>query len=150
MRGRPKKDDSRSQQYRVRLNDTEDAMLDHVSRSTGLPKSEIFRRAIKDYYSKVQLSEYAADTKEDDGWMDYHISLQRIVLCPHCGTQNRIDLEDYSVTTCDERQMGEEILYQFDVDEYECISCGQRFRISGYISEYPVGAFNSEQIDVLP
>lgn len=53
MRGRSKKDDNRSQQYRVRLNDTEDAMLDHVSRFTGLPKSEIFRRALKDYYSKV-------------------------------------------------------------------------------------------------
>lgn len=71
--------------------------------------------------------------------MDYRISLQRIVLCPHCGTQNRIDLEDYSETTYDKSQMGEEILYQFDVDDYECISCGQRFRISGYISEYPAG-----------
>lgn len=150
MRGRPKKSDSRSQQYRVRLNNSEDAMLDHVSRSTGLQKSEIFRRALKDYYSKVQLSEYAADTKEDDDWTDYHISLQRIILCPHCGARNRIDLEDYSETTHNERPMGEEILYQFSADDCKCVSCGQRFRVSGYISEYPVGAFNFEQIDVLP
>ena len=35
MAGRPKKDDSREKQYRVRLNDEEDKMLDYASQATA-------------------------------------------------------------------------------------------------------------------
>ena len=45
MLGRPKKRDSREKQYRVRLNDKEDEMLAFSSNATGVPKSEIFRKA---------------------------------------------------------------------------------------------------------
>ena len=45
MLGRPKKEDSREKQYRVRLNDKEDEMLAFASNATGVPKSEIFRKA---------------------------------------------------------------------------------------------------------
>ena len=47
MAGRPKKEDSREKQYRVRLNDEEDKMLDYASRATGVRKSEIFRKALQ-------------------------------------------------------------------------------------------------------
>ena len=52
-KGRPKLDDKRDNQYRVRLNDEEDAMLDYSSRATGLPKSEIFRKALQDFYNNT-------------------------------------------------------------------------------------------------
>ena len=49
MLGRPKKEDSREKQYRVRLNDKEDEMLAFASNATGVPKSEIFRKALQEY-----------------------------------------------------------------------------------------------------
>ena len=45
MRGRPKMDDSRDKQYRVRLNTEEDDMLEYASQVTGRQKSEVFRNA---------------------------------------------------------------------------------------------------------
>ena len=51
---------------------------------------------------------------------------------------------DYS----SERQMGAEIQHCFDCEGYECIGCGQTFRVEGYINEYPVGAYNFEEINV--
>ena len=54
MLGRPKKEDSREKQYRVRLNDKEDEMLAFASNATGVPKSEIFRKALQEYCEKVK------------------------------------------------------------------------------------------------
>lgn len=55
MLGRPKKRDSREKQYCVRLNDKEDEMLAFSSNATGVPKSEIFRKALQEYCEKVKL-----------------------------------------------------------------------------------------------
>ena len=44
--------------------------------------------------------------------------------------------------------MGEEITYSFDWEDYECCCCGKIMHISGYICEYPVGAYNYEDINV--
>ena len=44
--------------------------------------------------------------------------------------------------------MGEEITYNFDWESYECCNCGKIIHISGYICEYPVGAYNYEDITV--
>ena len=54
MKGRPKKEDSRDRQYRVRLNSVEDQMLSYASELTGMQKSDIFRQALQDYYNKVR------------------------------------------------------------------------------------------------
>lgn len=62
MAGRPPKDNSRDKQYRVRLNDEEDSMLSYVSSLTGKQKSEIFRKALEDYYHKIRIQE----TNQDD------------------------------------------------------------------------------------
>ena len=90
------------------------------------------------------------DGHEEEGWTTDHISLKRIVDCPHCGSPNRIDLSDDCSESSYERQMGEEILYEFDIEDCECSSCGKLFRVSGHISEYPVGAFDSEEIKISP
>lgn len=145
MAGRPKKEDSRDKQYRVRLNEEEDRMLGYASQATGVRRSEIFRLALQDYYNNVRLNEMKLAEEEAD-WSLEGISLVRVVECPHCGAQKRIDVTDESVVTSYERQMGGETLYEFDYEEF-CSSCKQAFRVYGYISEYPVGALNHEEIN---
>jgi DNA-directed RNA polymerase subunit RPC12/RpoP len=77
------------------------------------------------------------------------ISLKRVIDCPHCGHSNMIDLEDYETSSSStERPMGPDVLHEFDCDDYECAGCGKPFRITGYISEYPLGAYEHEEINV--
>ena len=40
-------------------------------------------------------------------------------------------------------------MYEFDY-EVHCTSCEGAFRVQGYISEYPIGALNHEEINVVP
>ena len=139
-KGRPTVDDKRDNQYRVRLNDEENQMLAYCSEKTGQPKSQIFRRALESYFQTVQLNELEMET---DG-----ISMKRVIKCPHCGASNAIDLADYSTDDCTtERQMGPETQHWFDCDNYVCVSCGRDFGIKGCITEYPLGAYDSETID---
>ncbi len=148
MAGRPKKEDSRDKQYRVRLNEEEDRMLGYASQATGVRRSEIFRIALQDYYNNVRLNQLNMADEEADWELD-GISLTRVVDCPYCGAQNKIDVEDESEVTSYERQMGGETLYEFDY-EVHCTSCEGAFRVQGYISEYPIGALNHEEINVVP
>lgn len=148
MAGRPPKDNSRDKQYRVRLNESEDRILQYVSTMTGKQKSEIFRNALEDYYNKVRVQEAIQADEEFDDWDTGHISLKRVIDCPYCGEANKCDFEDDYEPSYDDRAMGEEITYNFDWESYECCNCGKAIRISGYICEYPVGAYNYEDINV--
>ena len=148
MRGRPKKENPRYKQYRVRLNDGEDDMLNYASGITGKQKSEIFRQALVDYYHKVRVNEYSPENEDNDDWQMDHISLKRVIDCPYCRSANYIDFEDESESWSEERQMGSEITYSFDLEEFECNTCGKQFHVFGYICEYPVGAYNYEDIKV--
>lgn len=145
MRGRPKLSDSRNNQYRVRLNDEENRKLNYSSSVTGKPKSEIFRLALIDYYNKVLLNEVNDGMPDEEIWEIEGISLKRVIQCPYCCCSIRIDLEEECSISTDERQMGLESLYEFDYME-TCSSCGHRFKVVGYISEYPAGALNHEDI----
>ena len=147
MRGRPKLEDSRDNQYRVRLNDEENRMLTYASQKTGKAKSEIFRLALVDYYNKVCLTELNLESAEEDAWDLGTISLKRVIKCPFCSSQIRVDLEDECQTTIEERGMGPETLYEFDF-EGECPACQKAYHVSGYVSEYPQGALNFERINV--
>ncbi len=153
MAGRPKLEDSRDNQYRVRLNDSEDEMLEYASEKTGKTKSDIFRQALKDYYNRLLVDEFVDEMSDElsyeEIWGDIGISLQRVIKCPYCGTGNKVDLDNCCSETVDEdRQMGEEVTYSFDLDDYKCRECGQEFRIQGFICEYPPGIFNYEEINV--
>lgn len=143
-KGRPTIEDKRDNQYRVLMNDEEDTMLAYCSRVTGMPKSQIFRKGIEVLYQQIQLNE------ADAGYND-HISMKRVIRCPHCGFGNTIDLEEYSIgDQFYERQMGPEIEHSFCCEDYECRQCGATLIISGSISEYPIGAYDSEHIEVKP
>ena len=150
MAGRPPMDNSRDKQYRVRLNGEEDEMLAFCSQETGEAKSEIFRKALRAYYENTKCVKTVLKDRvevDDDYGLD-HISLQRSIKCPYCGEENIIDFEDYSSSFSEERQMGPQITYEFDVDDLECCSCGKYFRAYGSIWEYPLGAYNYEDIDI--
>ena len=80
------------------------------------------------------------------------VSLIRIIECPHCHEDLEIDLEDYIYDqSSDERDngMGPDMVYSFDTEEdFECPYCGRCFQVSGWIREYPMGAYDSEDIFV--
>lgn len=45
--------------------------------------------------------------------------------------------------------MGPDIVYSFNSeDSYECPKCSKVIQIVGWIREYPVGAYDSEDINV--
>jgi DNA-binding transcriptional MerR regulator len=80
------------------------------------------------------------------------VSLIRTVTCPHCGEELEVDLEDYEtdVSSYDnEIGMGEDMVYSFDSeDNIECLACQGKYRVSGWVREYPIGAYDSEEVDV--
>ena len=59
-------------------------MLAFASNATGVPKSEIFRKALQEYCEKVKLQQAAEEIGDDTSWEDDRISLQRAVECPYC------------------------------------------------------------------
>ena len=90
-----------------------------------------------------------------DGLYDYKtVSPIRTVECPHCGEKQKIDLEDYfwDETLNESRfddDMRTDIVYSFDTeDSYGFIKCGDSFQVIGWIREYPMGTYDSENIDV--
>ena len=80
------------------------------------------------------------------------VSLIRIVTCPYCGEELEADLEDYETDVSsynNEIGMGEDIVYSFDSEEnIECPACGKKYQVSGWIREYPVGAYDSEDVNI--
>jgi len=80
------------------------------------------------------------------------VSLIRTVKCPYCGEDLEVDLEDYEtdVSSYDnEIGMGEDIVYSFDSeDNIECPACQRKYQTSGWIREYPIGAYDSEEVNV--
>lgn len=45
--------------------------------------------------------------------------------------------------------MGPDIVYSFDSeDNYRCPECGTLIHIKGWIREYPIGAYDSEDISI--
>lgn len=81
---------------------------------------------------------------------DQPISFIRTICCPQCGKVQEIDLEDYVYDqSSNEKEygMGLDIVYSFDsADSFECSNCGTIIHVEGWIREYPVGAYDSENI----
>ena len=74
------------------------------------------------------------------------------IKCPNCGAEDIVDLEDYVYSESSyekENGMGPDSVKYFDSEQsYECPECGKVIRISGWKREYPLGAFDSEEVDV--
>lgn len=55
-RGRPPKADSKTDQFRVRLDAEERAMMRHLSVESGMSMSEILRRGLRIQYNMARFS----------------------------------------------------------------------------------------------
>lgn len=87
------------------------------------------------------------------GWSaDLALQMMEDIKCPNCGAEDTVDLEDYVYSeSSDEREngMGPDFVRYFDSEQsYECPDCGKIICISGWKREYPMGAFDSEDVDV--
>lgn len=106
------------------------------------------------YWNVINQKEAAGEEFIDveDLYCYQSVSLIRDIQCPYCGKTTIVDLEDYMYgQSSDEREngMGPDCVYSFDSeDNYACQECGTILRIDGWIREYPIGAFDSENIDV--
>ena len=92
----------------------------------------------------------------EDLYGNLPLSFVRTVTCPYCNEELEVDLEDFEteVSSYDnENGMGVDMVYSFDSeDNIECPSCRMKYQVSGWIREYPIGAYDSEEIvvDELP
>lgn len=151
LRGRPKKENVRDIVYKVRLNEDEERMLNLASEWTSQAKSEVFRKALQDYFRSVELNQHLASREfEESGWVLDHISQQRIITCPYsdCGEEFAVDFAEFSEEQDSEGSMGQRCEHIFDTDDLECPACRRPIHASGVISEYPVGAYEYERIKV--
>lgn len=80
------------------------------------------------------------------------VSLVRGICCPQCGEKYEVDLEDFLYDQSSyekDNGMGPDIVYSFNSEEnYQCPECGTTLQIEGWIREYPVGAYDSEDINI--
>ena len=106
-----------------------------------------------DYY----LAEITRRESEGEEFMDFddwqfELGMMEDVKCPNCGAEDTVDLDDYVYSeSSDEREngMGPDFVRYFDSEQsYACPNCGKVIRISGWKREYPLGAFDSENLDV--
>ena len=100
-------------------------------------------------YNKLDAIEHELDNDEfeDDG-----LDFERTIECPCCHNKITVDLSDYEYDTSsyeNENGMGPDCVYSFDSgEEIICDKCGAILNVSGWIREYPLGAYDSEDIDV--
>lgn len=106
-----------------------------------------------DYY----LEEITRRESEGEKFMDFEdwqfeLEMMEDIKCPNCGAEDTVDLEDYVYSESSyekENGMGPDFVRYFDSeDSYECPNCGRIICISGWKREYPMGAFDSEEVDV--
>lgn len=110
----------------------------------------------KHFWNVIQHREAAGDEfiNFEDLYGYEEVSLTRMIECPYCHEKQEIDLDDFLYDESSyekENGMGPDMVYSFDSEEnYECPFCGKKVRVFGWIREYPIGAYDSEDIDVEP
>ncbi len=112
-------------------------------------------------YNSMPLDYYLAEItrRENEGeefidlddW-NFDLEMMEDIVCPNCGGEDTVDLEDYVYSeSSDEREngMGPDFVRYFDSEKnYMCPHCGKSIKIYGWKREYPIGAFDSEQVDI--
>lgn len=83
---------------------------------------------------------------------DNNLSLVRTIQSLNCLIEFEVDLEEYiwdSSSYEKENGMGPDFVHSFDTEySWRCPYCDSILRISGWIREYPIGAYDSEDIDI--
>lgn len=105
------------------------------------------------YWESIHQRELAGEQFADLESEYQTVALDRVVQCPSCGRYMNIDFEDYEIDATinpgSGDDMGDDIVHTFDTeDNMKCDFCGCGFRVRGWIREYPVGAYDSESINI--
>ena len=79
-------------------------------------------------------------------YYDPGFCVERVFACPSCGKEFRVDLigDETECVSSSERQMGIEREYRVEVNG-SCDNCGEWYRITGELWEYPENCYNYEQ-----
>lgn len=84
--------------------------------------------------------------------MDEGFSFVRTIQCPECNTEFEVDLAEYvyDVSSFEkDNGMGPDAVHSFDTEaNCKCPYCGKILHIAGWIREYPIGAIDSEEINI--
>ena len=117
------------------------------------PERALTPRSVQSFHSlllPVEMSPTLRARPRQNGYRP--VSLERAVKCPHCGHEENVDLEDFMYDESSyekENGMGPDLVYSFNSEDcYECPECGHTLKIEGWIREYPMGAYDSEDIKV--
>lgn len=106
-----------------------------------------------DYY----LEEITRRESEGEEFMDFEdwqfeLEMMEDIKCPNCDAEDTVDLEDYVCSESSEERengMGPDFIRYFDSEQnYKCPECGKVIRIAGWKREYPMGAFDSEEVNI--
>ena len=106
------------------------------------------------YWEDIHQRELAGERFEEPEGEYQTISLDRVVQCPSCGRYVDIDFEEFVIDSTinpsdRDDDMGEDIVHTFDTeDNMKCNLCDCKFRVQGWVREYPVGAYDSESIEI--
>lgn len=113
-------------------------------------KIELDEFDTKHYFNLISNKEAAGEEFMDID--DFSLSFIRNIECSNCGTKFEVDLEDYVYADSSyekENGMGPDIVYDFDSESnHECPNCHNILRIHGWIREYPLGCYDSDDIIV--
>ena len=143
------------------INDRQNAIREEIERMTGslALSEELFDADVQydsmptqEYWQFIKSKEQAGKIFMDINDGDYPVSLSRDIRCPHCGKVEAVNLDNYVYDqSSDEKEngMGSDIVYSFNSeDNYTCAECGHLVLINGRIREYPIGAYDSESINI--
>lgn len=152
-KGRPFEEKPRRGRIEVRTSSEEERMLDYCAEKTGKNKAAIIRQGIQAIYAQIY-DEYTAEMGEEPYDVDECYDLKVSVSCPHCDSNNRIEVDEYEVD-CQpynhgEYAMGEELDHTVECEYFVCKSCGGKFAFSGRVCEYPLGVVNFKEIKSEP
>lgn len=110
-------------------------------------KAEKLENKLK--YQNLSKAQWLNDIIEEELTMD----TIRKIDCPYCGHEQSVNFSDEEVANIysnDDREMGTETVYEANEEhEIVCEECGEVYTLKGYISEYPIGCLNHEQINTV-
>ena len=104
------------------------------------------------YFTEIRSKEIAGEKFNDDIYEDFELDTVKKIQCKKCGEIDFVDLSDYIVSESSsesENGMGPDYVMYIDSEcNYRCPCCDTIIRINGWIREYPLGAYDSESIEV--
>ena len=80
-------------------------------------------------------------------WEAFYFFEQEVT-CPHCNNIITTNWHDYVLgESSSERDMGTEIIYSIECDEFQCPECKELFAVEGFICTYPDGIYDSHKLN---